>query len=145
MLLPLSPRTKAPGSCDMGQTTASGVVTVDCRITCPLAPHRCAVAYSLILPPKAPMTFQWISMWTCEDTCRESGNKSLNNRLFLIRVIGSAEICPNSHWVRGRNTGWALTLNLEFSIKLMCMLINGGKNGDNMQTQNHTQSRLANR
>lgn len=93
----LSPCAKAPRSCDAGRVTASCAVTVDGRISCPLAPHRCAVSYSLMLPLKVQrptLNFQWISMWTCEDTRRESGSKSLNKRLFLIRVTGSVNQQP---------------------------------------------------
>lgn len=92
-----SPCAKAPRSCDAGRVTAGCAVVVDGRISCPLAPHRCAVSYSLMLPLKGQrptLNFQWISMWTCEDTRRESGNKSLNKRLLLIRVTGSVNQQP---------------------------------------------------
>lgn len=65
------------------------IVTPVRRITCPLPPHRCAVACSLILGglkhssahtllfwvQMQALKIQWISMWTCEDMKRLSGNK----------------------------------------------------------------------
>lgn len=61
---------------------------------------------SLILPLKVQMptlTFQWISMWTCEDTRRQSGNKSL-----LTNVRGSLGVLESVPAF----TGWETEMHL---------------------------------
>lgn len=73
--------------------------------------HIGAQLWSLIFPLQVRMptlTFQWISMWTCKDTRRESGNKSfiyLFIKQTFIHNWGHWECWSLSqhHWVRDRN------------------------------------------